>query len=104
MKVPGCGSAPTERPQTARPPRTKFTHSTSECFHVWFFRPATIVQATGWGFLGQSLPSTIHKVGVSGKAGGGFWESGWGFLGKSKFANPLKTKGYLAFSASFILI
>jgi hypothetical protein len=41
-------------------------------------------------------------VWCSGKAGVVFWESGCGVLGKSQIVNPLKTKAFLAFSASLI--
>ena len=54
------------------------------------------------GFRGKSRPCLIHRVWGSGKAGVGFWERGCGVLGKSQFANRLKTKAYLAFSAPLI--
>jgi hypothetical protein len=56
---------------------------------------------SGWLFSTTSMKFEA-KTDPNHPQGGWFWEREWVVLGKSQFANPLKNKGYLAFSAPYI--
>ena len=69
--------------------------STGGCFCMCFYHPQGGVSGKepAW-FDPQGVGFWEREVGGSGK-------ESVGLLGKSQFANPLKTKAYLAFSAPY---